>query len=243
VVSIEEDGGSARGKALRKPLFLRDGPAGEERDQPAMIEDNSEDAEFSTETTPLPVTGVCFKSHTLVAAGDRRLLVRPTVGMRIYCLAFITLSVSMMGFTWIMFPPPKPEGWILGGIGLVFLIFGTAILPMTSRLVEFDRDTGIVHFRGLLGLWTDRPLSDVLAVQLVQGSWHSPTGKQGVRPYYLTYQLNLVLADDSKPRVNLTNHSDWDATLETGSRIAEFLGVPLRDEASARTESEEAEYA
>ena len=80
----------------------------------------------------------------------------------------------------------------------------------------------------------ERPISDVIAVQFIDGGWHTPT-RQGSDPPsapYFTYQVNLVLDDEDEPRVNLTYHSNWQASWETAAGLAEFLDVPLFDEAS-----------
>jgi hypothetical protein len=145
-----------------------------------MSADDSEDRSFSADTAPLPgVASGTFKSHSLVPAGERRLVLRPSVGMRVLCLVPVALGAGMLSLTWIVCPPPRLEGWVLGGFGLVFLAAGliaTAALALGTGRVEFDRDAASVCFRGLLRTRTTRPLSDIIAVQLIHGGWHKTSG-------------------------------------------------------------------
>ena len=106
-----------------------------------------------------------------------------------------------------------------------------------------SRGRAVRRFPDLFSGTTERPLAAVVAVQLIQGDWHkikgNPAAGQPGRSYF-TYQVNLVQDDEDEPRVNLTNHAHWEASYETAASLAEFLDVPLWDEASEGDASEKA---
>ena len=112
--------------------------------------------------------------------------------------------------------------------GIFITAFGVLGLVLTGRL-EFDRDARRVRRTWFFGVtrWS-RPLLDVRAVQVIPGE-PSTRGEGDSAKLAPTYQLNLVLADPKRPRVNLTSRFDWAGTIITARRIAEFLRVPLLD--------------
>src|SRR5436305_1532001 len=77
----------------------------------------------------------------------------------------------------------------------------------------------------------ERPLSDVLAVQLVRCTGGSETyGRMnvgGMSHDPPTYQMNLVLDDERQQRLCLSEDTNWGATRADGAELASFLGVPL----------------
>jgi len=84
-----------------------------------------------------------------------------------------------------------------------------------------------------------RPLAEIIAVQIIEGGWHTAKGQHGMRITYFTYQLNLILDDESVPRWNLTNHAHWDSTWQSGRDLADFLNVPFMDQVSEEEQEEE----
>ena len=98
---------------------------------------------------------------------------------------------------------------------MIFLTVGILVWP---RRFEFDAATGQLRTSKLWWKW-QRPLRDVLALQLID--------EPRTRRIGITYQLNLVLDDERRPRVNLTNHTDLEATREVGREVARYLSIPL----------------
>jgi hypothetical protein len=46
---------------------------------------------------------------------------------------------------------------------------------------------------------------------------------------YSSYQLNLVIDDNTTLRVNLMDHTRLDSILQTGKQLTDFLRVPFVD--------------
>jgi hypothetical protein len=109
------------------------------------------------------------------------------------------------------------------------LVVGLLLLVLPCR-VEFDRDAGCMR-TCRLGSRRERPLREVLAIQLTKGYWRTRSGPG--------CQLNLVLDDDRQRRMCLSEHIDWKhmrvdwkVMRATAAELAEFLGVALLDEVS-----------
>ena len=187
--------------------------------------------EIAAEIEPLQVGASNYKTHALTRVGEELVVLKPSGGHWLFAFIFMVLGGGMTlaaGYS-LSFPgDSRLVGWILGGCGLAFLLVGLAI-PLASSRWEFDVREGTARQRRFVGLrqrsW---PLDQVLAVQLVEGGWHGQSDSEG-SPYF-TYQMNLVLNDESQPRINLTNHANWNATWTVASELAEFLKVPLLDE-------------
>jgi hypothetical protein len=111
---------------------------------------------------------------------------------------------------------------LLAGVALLLLF---PFLAWGDRVV-FNAATGRMTY----GWWgrQGRPLTDVLAVQLIPGEVQRHLGEEGGE--YQTYQLNLVLDDARCPRFNLSDHADLAWTRRAGAELADFLGVPLLDQ-------------
>ncbi len=112
-------------------------------------------------------------------------------------------------------------------LGLLCFFVGPAsiLLPW----FRFDRMIGQWTYRQMWS-WRSprlfpqrRPLSDILAVQVLFGGVRNDS-EDGP---FETFQLNLVLRDERQPRMLLCAPSDCDWVLKTGRELADFLGVPL----------------
>jgi hypothetical protein len=186
--------------------------------------------EVVVDTAPLAAHQANFRTHRLIRSGERRLLFVP--GRVLRFLALGVLLIASVSLTLALWDRLAPTGqglfWICGALGLFFLLIGLALLVLPRRYC-FDLETAQMTIRSWR-LLVRRPLADVLAVQLIDGGWHSSTSSHGVKTTYRTYQLNLVLDDADQARLNLSNHSDWDWTWETGQELGEFLGVPFLDQ-------------
>jgi hypothetical protein len=104
----------------------------------------------------------------------------------------------------------------------------------TSRRFVFDREERTLHIRSRIRA-DSRPLSGIVAVQVINGGYHSMSNGGG----YTTYQLNLVVEGEER-RLGLSNHADRDWTAEAGVGLAEFLGVPLLSRVAVRDAREKA---
>lgn len=173
-----------------------------------------------------------FRDKALVQPGDECLLICPSVGFRLFALAFASLGGALLGLCayLLMGHPAKFVYWTPGVFGALLLPTGLLLL-LSRRSFWFDREQGQLRIRRLGFAWK-RPLSDVAAIQLVEGGWHASSGKNGIKSAYFTYQLNLILDDPETPRLNLSNHSDWEWSWRTGRQLADFLEVRFVDMAS-----------
>ena len=178
--------------------------------------------------TPLNVASWSFRSKTLVQSSPDLLLIRPSVGYRLFSFMFVFLgTVAILVGLAAVFgqikniqgASPTTFGLCFAGIGLLFASIGLGLICWTKTF-GFDRRRGILTD----GKKTWR-LADILAVQLLFGGRHSSSDNGS----YLTYQLNLVFKDAEKSRVNISNADDQDWTRKTGAQLAEFLKVPLLD--------------
>jgi hypothetical protein len=194
--------------------------------------------EIVVDTTPLATRPANFRTHTLIRSGDRRLLLVPGLVLRVLALSVLLIAgVSLTLAVWDRMSQADPAlFWICCAIGLVFLLLGLSLLVLPRRYC-FDLETEQMTIRSWKIL-ARRPLIDVLAVQVIDGGWHRSTSSHGVKTAYRSYQLNLVLDDPNDPRLNLSDHSDWDSTWEAGRQLAEFLGVPFLEQVCEEEEED-----
>jgi hypothetical protein len=147
--------------------------------------------------------------------------------VRLHGLAFVGLVVMFFSSglaNSLGRPDLRDKLWMFVGLGVVSLFFVSGLVLRTQPArFEFDRGTHRMRICRLGGR-QERPLQQLLAVQVVTDP---------PRPRRTTYQLNLVLEDDRPGRLNLSNHSNCQATREAGAELARFLGVPFLDESSA----------
>jgi hypothetical protein len=165
---------------------------------------------------------------------------KPSLGFRLFAFVFLFLGSGLLGVAvYSRQGDERAISLILGGIGLVFLVAGLLLFLLPARF-EFDRSTSLFHYqRPFLRL--SCPVTQIVAIQLLNGGWHG--GKNPNSPVYFTYQVNLVLRDEARPRLLLTNHNHWDASWELAATLAEFLGVPLLDEVSEQDEGGRQQFA
>jgi hypothetical protein len=112
---------------------------------------------------------------------------------------------------------------LIGGVFVVSILF------FISRMstYTFDRNSGTFSVSGLFGA-RKRPLSDILAVQLIVYQYVNP--KFESRKRFSAYQLNLVLDDAGTPRENVSTTANLGSLRVGGQTLATFLGVPLLDQ-------------
>jgi len=172
------------------------------------------------ERTPLLAAKSSFRTQSLQWASGKVLVLRPSVGSRAFALAFLFFGVPLT-FAAVANAAvgQEPFGLVLVGafVGLIFVTIGTLQWVLPLRF-EFDAAAGQLRLSRPGRRW-QRPLRDVLAVQLIEEPRSRRIG--------ITYQLNLVLDDERQPRVNLSNHTDREATREVARELTQYLSVPL----------------
>jgi hypothetical protein len=136
--------------------------------------------------------------------------------------------------------------WSIGSLLMfAFLVLGLSAPGRFKRWVRFDRRAGQLTisrrgfgFRRPLQVVQERPLTDLVCIQLLYGGFHSESTEIGepgtpgsvIYQNYHSYQLNLVFHDQKEPRYNLATHSDWKWMREAGQTLADFLGIPVADQ-------------
>lgn len=191
-----------------------------------MVQSDAQAADIAV--TRLNVAAWSFRSKTLAQPSSDLLVVKPSVGDRLFSFTFVFLgSVAIVvglaatfGLIKVIGASPTTFGLCFAGIGLLFAGIGLAML-FRSKTFDFDRQRGILT----VGKQTWR-FAEIMAVQLLFGGRHS-SDECGS---YATYQLNLVFKDAEKTRMNICNHDDLDWTRKTAAQLAEFLEVPLLDQ-------------
>ena len=104
--------------------------------------------------------------------------------------------------------------------GVAFVVSALYILS-DRRAVRFDRSMGRMTIVGVLGSQDH----EVEAVQLVSGGIQ----RRDESGDYETYQVNAVLSDRSRRRVNVLEFHRERLTRTVASELATFLGVPFLD--------------
>jgi len=169
-----------------------------------------------------PLEAACyprnFKSHALRRSWGEAWILRPALRLRLTALLIgipgaVIFLLSLLAL-------------LQGHWGaLIMLVFGGAFLwagfwqngpTFRFRVAEAELRWGYPLLR------QRRSLAGLKSVQLIDGGSHEPDQVK-----YRTYQLNLVLGDGATDRINVLNHSDYDAALGTGQELAELLKVPL----------------
>jgi hypothetical protein len=102
--------------------------------------------------------------------------------------------------------------------GLLFMSVG-AFVALSSASFDFDTDEDRL-MRRRFGNRKVRPLSDVLAIQVLCGQAKNQAA---------AWEFNLVLNDEGEPRWNLARHSMEPVIWRQASELADFLKVPLLD--------------
>jgi len=181
----------------------------------------------AVDTMPLPATPATFRSVRVSQPQPDRFTITPNTGFAPWLLLGTALvaaaNLLLHGLGWAL-PWPPEVALILWLLCLFFaFVVGERMLRVSS--FSFDRSAGQMRCRVRLSRH-GRPLDDILAVQMLEGTVYS--SDEG--PDYTQYQLNLVLDDADMPRINVSNHPDLAWTQECGRRLADFLDVPLLEQ-------------
>jgi hypothetical protein len=188
---------------------------------PTILRVNGRDVEV--ETTRASRSAASYATHTLRQPRPGCLVLRPSLtdSLLIGFFAVSTLFCLAAALGLIGHREADRGKFLIAQAMLVFcfLALGGAVAWMLlgrSRH-EFDRDEGQWRRRRLTGT-SARPLSDILAVQLLD------CGSGGKFP---VIELNLVVEGQPGPRVNLTCHGRRTVARRHAEQLAAFLGVPL----------------
>jgi len=159
-----------------------------------------------------------FKSHALRQTWRGVWVLRPALRLRI-----TAWLVGLPGAVILLLSLLTLLQGLWGAV--VVMLFGAAFLwagfwqngPIFQfRLAEAELRSGYPLFR------RRRSLAGLKSIQLIDGGSH----RQG-RSEFRTYQVNLVFGERAEQRINVLNHSDYDAALGTGRQLADLLKVPL----------------
>lgn len=156
-------------------------------------------------------------------------------------LGFLVISALLQGGWWLVAVVPC----LL--LGLLFLYFFVLLLKERlfgkgPRRLRFDRRANqliIDHpagFRGEYQLDGTYPLSDIVAVQMLDGGYHHHSHSSEHGPIsderFHSYEMNLLVDRAEQPRLHLTAHADWQWMQQEGQKLANFLGIPAVDQLS-----------
>jgi hypothetical protein len=150
-----------------------------------------------------------------------------TRGVMYFFLASTGVGMVLLG-RYIHLQTPNLFAWLVGGFGIIFVLSG-AFSFLSQTRYEFDRQEGNLRTRSFVSQHS-RPLSQIVAVQLIEGGWYGYQDGGRGPPFYFTYEMNLILNDSQQPRLNLTSHPDWHMTWRSANQLGKFLKVPVQDE-------------
>lgn len=120
------------------------------------------------------------------------------------------------------------------------ILIGALIYPLFKPgpfQFHFDRDTRLMTVQRCFGLnKTPRliatySLDDVVALQLLFRYYKAvQAGVEVTHFKKQSYEMNLVFRNAYPPRVNLAVHADWRWMRQAGTRLGEFLDIPVADQ-------------
>jgi hypothetical protein len=199
--------------------------------------------EIPVEDYPIARSVEEVRSVEVQAGGPDELVIgpRPRPVLRTVCLGLVLLATATLP-TVLFLPAPD---WLTGVLVAVIVALGLFFIRTQLRglrWLRFDRRAGRLVCEARVGFSPRRveewavPFGSIVAVQLLYNGSHTvseTTGSEGqqattYRRFY-GYELNLILDDPGRRRVNLWATSEWAWVRETGNRVGEFLGVPVID--------------
>jgi hypothetical protein len=203
-----------------------------------------------------------FRTQRLRRQGEDLLVLWPTVYRRIALIPFIIGAATVSShLLWSRDPPFVIAlhvclGALILGLAVALWVLprwferlclralhralGDGLSDLLPRRFEFDRAAGQVRV-SWPDPWRERPLADVLAIQLIKRPRPYRAGRHG-RKIGIAYELILVLEDADRPRVSLATYPAWPPhpcpAGADAAALADFLGVVLVDEVSGKKRDE-----
>jgi hypothetical protein len=130
--------------------------------------------------------------------------------------------------------------WAVFSVLPLIILIGTLIYPFFKAgplLYRFDRIARLMTIQRCYGfnkkprLIATYALDDLVVLQLLNRYYNAI--QHGIEANSIRkqrYEMNLVFRNTVPPRVNLAAHADWVWMRQAGSRLAEFLDIPLLDQ-------------
>ena len=178
---------------------------------------------IEADPSPIDAPSQSFRDLRVLGIDDGRFAIGPSLGAWFFGWFFAAIGGLVLTASGLKVSS-DPSAWLAVGVGGLFIVLGLAMLIDNRRFV-FDLEARQLRVRSVLfGTIRARPLSEIHAVQVIEGGYHEGTGEDAIS--YDSYQLNLVLGEGRGGRINLSNHADRAWTVATGARLAAFLGVP-----------------
>jgi hypothetical protein len=215
--------------------------------QPARL--HIGDREISVPTQPLTYESRSRRQVELLTGDPDCFILMPLSGSAWMGWLIGMMLVGLVGFLWLLGSMALWEGswW-----GLVFVIMSAPFLGLIVVIArstlngtgpqrfQFDRRKGKLIIDRRHGLGKEfqpqaiRPLSDIVALQLLYSGYHSilntSDGGPTTHEQFHTYEMNLVLGDSQQSRLHVCTHADWNWMRQIGRKLAEFLEVPVVDQ-------------
>jgi hypothetical protein len=130
--------------------------------------------------------------------------------------------------------------WAFFAIIPGIILIGAMIIPFFKAgplMYRFDRVSRLMTIQRCYGfnkkprLIATYALDDVVALQLLNRYFKAiQIGIEAEDIRKERYEMNLVFRNSIPPRVNLAVHADWVWMRQAGSRLAEFLDIPVLDQ-------------
>ena len=182
--------------------------------------------------TPVNRGGASFRTHRLVAVSAYRLEFRPTAGSLMFGGFFALAGACAFVFPMVFAIKSHnlPSGLFAIYpmlIGLVFMLVGAWIIRWSSTPVVIDKEEKAIwkgwksprEVFNVSELEVYAEIKTIHALQLISKYC------SGAKSYYISYELNLVLADGQ--RINLVDHGSREKLIADAQTLAKFIAVPL----------------
>lgn len=158
--------------------------------------------------TPLVPGGANFVTHRLVADGPSRFVMKASVGLTLFGLAF--LGAGGLG---VLIGAASSE-WLVSLFGAPFLGVGGYVLSRKAGV--FDGQAR--HFQGKSLV----PFASIHALQILR---ETVSGSED--PDFDSFELNLVLTNGE--RVNVTDHAGLQQVRGDAQKLSALLGCKVWD--------------
>lgn len=187
-----------------------------------------------TSWTPLVRGGSNFATHTLNQVNNRRIEIKPSLGLYLFTFVFASFSLFFIfeSKNQLLFYGDFPTN--LGDalntfVPIIFLLVSAFMLIKLPQKIVFDGKRNL-YWKGykkpsrIIGRKKKRNtvvrFSEIQAIQLLS-EWCDG----GDSSNYYSFELNLVLKDSN--RINVIDHGNYSRIKFDANLISKFLKVPL----------------